>query len=577
MKQTIFNYLELMTAKAMVDAGIPEENQPILTYATKKEFGDYQANGVLSAAKKLGTKPRDLAQKVIEKIPPNAAIEKVEIAGPGFLNFYLSPEWLAEQLTLIAGNIADLIVPIAQQPVIVIDYSGPNLAKEMHVGHLRSTIIGDCLARVFSRLEYQVIRQNHVGDWGTQFGMLLTHMSDMQKQGSALKAELADLESFYRDAKKRFDDDPEFAQRARDEVVKLQSGDQRCLAHWQEFISISLEHCYAVYARLGVLLTAADLKPESSFNPELKNIVESLKQKNLLTESEGAQCVFLDEFSGKDDKPLPIIVQKSDGGYLYATTDLAALQYRSQELKASRVLYVVDIRQGLHFDQVFALAKKAGFVSQSCVLEHIPFGTMMGKDGKPFQTRSGGTVKLNGLLDEAVERAAKVVTSKNPELCADEINKIAGVVGINAVKYADLSKNRKTNYIFEWDKMLSLEGNTAPYLMYAYARIQSILRQSGAQECAHTIVITEAEEKRLVLKMLQLPDILYSVARECMPNVICHYLYELAGYYMSFYEKCPVLKADAKTRDSRLGLCRATANTISLGFNLLGLKTLEKM
>jgi len=575
-KKSLFDQIESIVANAMIAAGLAIDFKPKLTYSTKKEFGDYQANGILPAAKQLKINPRDLASKVIEKLDKPEFISKIEIAGPGFINFFISKKWLSKSLSSLKSDVDSLIPKCTNRKVIVIDYSGPNLAKEMHVGHLRSTIIGDCLSRVCSRLGYSVIRQNHVGDWGTQFGMLLTHMSDMKNQGTAIKTELADLEVFYKNAKKHFDSDPDFAQRAREEVVKLQSGDPTRLKYWSEFINISLEHCFDVYKRLGVLLSKNDLKPESSYNSVLKGIVEDVRAKGLLSESEGAQCVFLENFKGRDDEPLPIILQKSDGGFLYATTDLAALQYRSYDLNASRILYVVDIRQALHFEQIFALAKKASFVKKNCVLEHIPFGTMLGKDGKPFKTRSGDTVKLNDLLDESVERALKVVTEKNPNLDKIKRSDIAYVVGINAVKYADLSKNRKSNYVFDWDTMLSFEGNTAPYLMYAYARIQSIVRDAGEVK-VNDITINESEEKDLALKIHQFREILNKVEQDCMPNYICQYVYELAVNFMSFYEKCPVLKAEPEIRDSRLALCIIAGHTIHLGFDLLGLKILNRM
>lgn len=566
---------------AMRQAEIPPEHKPILVYATNDRFGDYQANGILAAAKQLKKNPRELAQKVVDRLcaPPGIPefIKQVEVAGPGFINIHINPTWLGQRLSAAKGDIYSLIPRPGNKRVVVVDYSGPNLAKEMHVGHLRSTIIGDSLVRVFTALGFTVIRQNHVGDWGTQFGMLIAHMTDLKSQGDTLKSELADLEAFYRDAKKRFDSDAPFSQRARQFVVKLQSGDSECLAHWREFIAVSLTHCFKVYQRLGVLLTEADLKPESSFNPALHGIVAELEAKGFITESDGAKCVFLEEFVGKDKQPLPIIVQKSDSGFLYATTDLAALKHRVNDLHATRILYVVDVRQGLHFEQIFTLARKARLVPPDCMLEHIAFGTMLGKDGKPFKTRTGDTVKLEALLDEAIERAAKIVTLKSPELSESDKEQIARTVGINAVKYADLSRNRKTNYIFDWDTLLALDGNTAPYLMYAYARIQSILRQSQLTELPHTLALATVEEIRLALKIIQLPEVLGDIAEDCMLNNLCQYLFELSGDFMSFYEKCPVLKAEPTTRNSRLALCQATANTLRVGFELLGLVVIERM
>ena len=363
-------------------------------------------------------------------------------------------------------------------------------------------------------------------------------------------------------------------------MVKLQQGDAECLSAWQQFIDESLSHCEDIYERLGVLLSRDDLKPESFYNNELENIVNALDEHGMLTVSEGARCVFLEEFTGKEGAPLPAIVQKSDGGYLYATTDLAALRYRGQKLEAARVLYVVDARQSLHFQQVFAIARKAGFVPATCSLEHIAYGTMMGEDGKPFKTRSGDTVKLRELLDESVKRAFELVSAKNPDLAEELREQISNVVGISAVKYADLSKNRMSDYVFDWSTMLSFEGNTAPYMLYAYARIKSILRrQSGtdASVSSVTIAITEAEERNLVIKILQFPEVINQVAAECYPNHLCGYLYELAGIFMRFYEACPVLKAEADVRASRLALASLTATTLKQGLELLGLQTLEQM
>jgi arginyl-tRNA synthetase len=500
--------------------------------------------------------------------------DKLEVAGPGFINIHLKNQWLAQQL---AQN-----VPVtAKQPqIIVVDYSGPNLAKEMHVGHLRSTIIGDAVARVLAYQGHQVIRQNHVGDWGTQFGMLIAHMVSLQAQDQAWAMQLADLESFYREAKKRFDSEAGFADLARDYVVKLQSGDAECRQLWQQFIDISLNHCETLYKELGVQLTRADVKAESSYNDDLAAIVQNLKDQQLLVEDNGAQCVFLETFKTKDGSITPIIVQKSDGGYLYATTDLAALRYRSQVLNADRVLYFTDARQALHFQQVFSLARQAEFVKPSLSLEHMPFGNMLGEDNKPFKTRTGGTVKLIDVLTEAKERVYKVVSEKNPDLAEDERQQIANVVGVGAVKYADLSKNRVSDYIFNWDNMLSLEGNTAPYLQYAYARIQSIFRKAGDIEFANAeIMLSESAERNLAIKLLQFTEAVDSVAKEGLPNHLSTYLYELAGNFMTFYEHCPILKDDVpvETRNSRLNLAKLTADTLKTSLSLLGIDVLDRM
>lgn len=576
---------DLIGATISQVAGV--EARALVIPSSRPEFGDYQANGIMAAAKQMKTNPRELAAKVVAALPAAALIDRVEIAGPGFINIFLNDAWLAEN----AGNFNtapdELIGRVDRPQKIVVDYSGPNLAKEMHVGHLRGTIIGDCIVRVLEAVGHDVVRQNHVGDWGTQFGMLIAHMESLQTKSlrahrgadAELSVQLSDLESFYREAKTRFDQEPGFADLARGYVVKLQAGDEACLAAWQLFITESLRHCEDIYALLGVTLKPSDLKPESFYNNVLLDIVNVLDKKGLLTVSEGAKCVFLEEFKGKEGTPVPAIVQKSDGGYLYATTDLAALRYRGQTLQADRILYVVDARQSLHFQQVFSIARKAGFVSEQCSLEHIAYGTMMGKDGRPFKTRSGDTVKLKDLLDESVRRAADIVSDKNPTLNVQQREEIASVVGISAVKYADLSKNRTSDYVFDWSTMLSFEGNTAPYMLYAYARIKSMLRkQQGDTDTASApIRITEKEERELVIKILQCPETINLVVAECYPNHLCSYLYELAGIFMRFYEACPVLKAEAEVRDSRLVLLTLTAATLKQGLELLGLKTLEQM
>ncbi|MCK5897202.1 MAG: arginine--tRNA ligase, partial [Cocleimonas sp.] len=469
------------------------------------------------------------------------------------------------------------IKQVENPQIVVIDYSGPNLAKEMHVGHLRSTIIGDAIVRVLRFIGHNVIPQNHVGDWGTQFGMLLAHMNSLQATNNELSMQLSDLEGFYREAKKRFDAEPDFAETARHYVVKLQAGDLACLSLWQQFIDISLQHCEDVYKRLNVLLSRDDVMPESGYNDDLAQVVIDLDSAGLLTEDQGAQCVFLDEFKGKDDKILPAIVQKSNGGYLYATTDLAALRYRHHQLQANRILYFVDARQSLHLNQVFSIAKQANFVPQEIQLEHMAFGTMMGQNGKPFATRDGGTVKLIDLLKEAEQRALDLVNEKNPDLDEAERKAVAHTVGIAAVKYADLSKNRSSDYIFNWDTMLSFEGNTAPYLQYAYARIQSIFRKAGEFDNNAMLNLVEPAEKQLAVKLLQLPETIEVVAKDGTPNILCNYLFELAGNFMTFYEACPILTAGNEIKNSRLKLAKLTADTLKTGLGLLGIETLERM
>ena len=560
--------------------GIADCNANVIT-ASKLEFGDYQANGVMAIAKQLKQNPRELAQSVIDQLEQDKSnlVESFEVAGPGFINIRLNLKALLSRANTALSN-PDTLISAAENPqTIVVDYSSPNLAKEMHVGHLRGTIIGDSLVRVLLKSGHRVIRQNHVGDWGTQFGMLIAYLQEIQSQkANKLPQELSDLEKFYRSAKDRFDSDEEFANTARKSVVQLQSGDPAHNQAWRRFIEESLAHCETIYDKLNITLTRADLDAESRYNDDLENIVAALNSKELLSESDGARVVFLSEFVGKDGDLLPVIIQKSDGGYLYSTTDLAAIRLRSNEWNVDRSLYVVDRRQSLHFQQVFAVAKKANIASEKISLEHIAYGTMMGSDGKPFKTRSGDIVKLIDLLEESIRRAYDLVSEKNPDLDESPRQQIAEKVGIASVKYADLSKNRTSDYVFDWSTMLAFEGNTAPYLMYAYARIKSILRKDEAQGFNPSIQsISEPEERLLLLKILQLDEIVQAVANECFPNQLCNYLYELAGLFMRFYEACPILKASKTIKSSRLALAALTAETLRVGLDLLGIETLEQM
>lgn len=569
----------LISQSLVVITGDNSGNANVIT-ASKPEFGDYQANGVMAVAKILKTNPRALAQSVTENLLAQKPelIGTLEVAGPGFINIHLDTSQLVRRANAILAETSLLLPRAKPGQTIVVDYSSPNLAKEMHVGHLRGTIIGDCLARVLESMGHKVVRQNHVGDWGTQFGMLITHMQDVGGDEQEKAAKLADLEAFYRAAKTRFDSDPQFAERARNNVVRLQGGDPEMLSVWEHFIAVSLGHCEAVYRKLNVTLSREHLRAESFYNNELSNIVKVLQDKGLLSISEGAQCVFLPQFVGKDGEPAPVIVQKSDGGYLYATTDLAAVEYRAKTLRADRALYVVDARQSLHFQQVFAVAQAAGLAGNEIALEHIAYGTMMGSDGKPFKTRSGDIVKLIELLDEAVRRAYVLVEEKNPALGEAQKKLIAESVGIAAVKYADLSKNRTSDYVFDWNTMLSFEGNTAPYLLYAFARINSIIRKQDSSTSHLSLSNAEApEERALLVKALQFAESVEAVATDCFPNQLCQYLYELSGTFMRFYEACPILKAEPAVRNNRLALATLTANTLQKGLELLGIQTLDQM
>lgn len=566
LQQTLSNQIEQAFAVAGI-SGSPIVLQP----AKDAKHGDFQINGVMGAAKKAGQNPRELAQKVADELHGKGAIASAEVAGPGFINLRLAADFLAENLNSGSLNIDKTLNP----QTVVIDYSSPNLAKEMHVGHLRSSIIGDSIARVLEFLGHKVIRQNHVGDWGTQFGMLVAYLVEQQQDNAEFK--LADLEQFYRNAKVRFDEDAAFADLAREYVVKLQGGDAAVLALWQQFVEISLQHAEAVYAKLGLKLQRADVAGESSYNDDLQNVIDELTAKGLAVESDGAKVVFLDEFKNKDGEPAAFIVQKQGGGFLYATTDFACMRYRVGKLGANRLMYVVDTRQDLHFKQLFSASRKAGWLPENVSAEFIGFGTMMGKDGKPFKTRSGDTVKLVDLLDEAVERATALVREKNADLSAEEVAQIGEVVGIGAVKYADLSKNRTSDYVFDWDNMLSFEGNTAPYLQYAYTRVQSVFKKAGEWNVQAALKLEQPLEQQLAVELLKFEDVVASVAETSYPHYLAAYLYQLATLFSRFYEACPILKAEGDVRDSRLKLAKLTAETMRTGLDLLGIDVLEVM
>ena len=566
-------------SQAMIAAGAPADCEPQVRQSAKVQFGDYQANGVMAVAKKLGMAPRQLAEQVLSHLQLDGIANKVEIAGPGFINIFLDPAFLAEHVTqALKSDRLGIAQPQAQ--TIVVDYSAPNVAKEMHVGHLRSTIIGDAAVRTLELMGHKVIRANHVGDWGTQFGMLIAWL-EKQQQDNAGEMALADLEGFYRDAKKHYDEDEAFAERARSYVVKLQSGDEYFRKMWRQLVDITMTQNQLTYDRLNVTLTRDDVMGESLYNPMLPGIVADLKAKGLAVESEGATVVFLDEFKNKEGEPMGVIIQKKDGGYLYTTTDIACAKYRYETLHADRVLYYIDSRQHQHLMQAWTIVRKAGYVPDSDPLEHHRVGMMLGQDGTPFKTRAGGTVKLADLLDEALERARRLVAEKNPDMPADELEKLANVVGIGAVKYADLSKNRTTDYVFDWDNMLAFEGNTAPYMQYAYTRVLSVFRKAELEESAivnAAVSITEDREAQLAARLLQFEETLNVVARDGTPHVMCAYLYDLAGLFSGFYEHCPILSAESEAvRNSRLKLALLTAKTLKLGLDTLGIETVERM
>ncbi|EKT0591588.1 arginine--tRNA ligase [Morganella morganii] len=564
--------------QALISAGAPLDCDAIVKQSAKAQFGDYQANGVMAAAKKMGMPPRQLAEKVIELLDLDGIAEKTEIAGPGFINIFLSPDWLTAQLETALADDKLGLTPV-EPMTIAIDYSAPNVAKQMHVGHLRSTIIGDAAARTQEYLGHKVIRCNHVGDWGTQFGMLIAYLEKMQNEDAGDMA-LADLEAFYREAKKHYDEDEVFAERARGYVVKLQGGDEYCRTMWRKLVDITMQQNQETYNRLNVTLTEDDVMGESLYNDMLPGIVSDLLNRGIAEESEGAIVVYLDEFKNKEGEPMGVIIRKKDGGYLYTTTDIACAKYRHDVLHADRVLYYIDSRQHQHLMQAWTIVRKAGYIPESMTLEHHMFGMMLGKDGKPFKTRAGGTIRLSDLLDEAVERAEKLIREKNSDMPEDELKQLAEVVGIGAVKYADLSKSRTTDYIFDWDNMLAFEGNTAPYMQYAYTRVASVFKRADidADSLTQPIILTDDRERQLAARLLQFEETITAVAREGLPHMMCSYLYDLAGLFSGFYEHCPILAAESEElRQSRLKLALLTQKTLKAGLDTLGIGTVEKM
>jgi arginyl-tRNA synthetase len=539
------------------------------------DFADYQANVALGLKKALGKAPRDIAAEIVQALRAEHCLEKVEIAGPGFINLTLRNDFLAAELTRVAKDRTLGIAPPERPDTVVIDYSSPNIAKEMHVGHLRSTIIGDAIARVLSATGDRVIRQNHLGDWGTPFGMLIEHLLD---GGAGAGHSIEDLNEFYRAARVKFDDDPAFAERARKRVVLLQSGDAQTLARWQEIIDASKRYLARLYDLLDIELTESDVAGESLYNPMLAEVVDELIQKGIAVESEGAICVFPPGFKGREGKPVPLIVRKQDGGYGYGTTDLAAIRYRVKKLGATRIIYVVGTPQSQHLAMAFKTAQLAGWLLPPARAEHVNFGSVLGEDGKMFKARAGETVRLIDLCNEAVERARATVAERSRDLDPEAAARVARAVGIGAVKYADLSSDRIKDYVFSWERMLSLDGNTAPYVQYAHARCRSILKKSGETAEITPILIQHDAERTLARRLLAFPSIVSEVACGLEPHKLCTYLYDLATSYSSFFENCPVLKAETdELRRSRLGMVDLSARVLERGLGLLGIEAPERM
>ena len=561
------------------DAGL----DPQLAPASKPEFGDFQANGALPLAKPLKQAPRQIATAIVEQLQADPAFTDLclepQIAGPGFINLTIRPERLAAEVSARLGDERLGVPAVSNAAPVVVDFSSPNIAKEMHVGHLRSTIIGDSLARVLEFRGHPVLRLNHVGDWGTQFGMLITHLKQVAPDAldTADAVDLGDLVAFYREAKKRFDDDEAFQTTSREEVVKLQGGDPVSLKAWGLLCDQSRREFQKIYDRLDIRLSE---RGESFYNPFLPAVIDGLKDAELLVTDDGAQCVFLEGVQGKDGKPLPVIVQKSDGGFNYATSDLTCVIDRVERLGADLLLYVVGAPQQQHLEMVFAVARMAGWLPEGIDAVHVAFGNVLGEDRKMLRSRSGDSVKLVDLLDEAVDRATALVEEKNPELDDSERQAVAAAVGIGAVKYADLSTDRVRDYVFDWDRMLSFDGNTAPYLQYAHARIRSIFRRAaldGDSVDPQTIEVVEPAERALVLRVLATPSVIADATESQAPHRLCTHLFDLAQTFTSFYEHCPVLKADERVRASRLALCDLTARTLANGLGLLGIDAPERM
>ena len=572
--------LQLLSQR-FADAFAALAGSPVDPVVRPSEHADAQVNGALSVAKSLGRAPRDVANDVLGRVGDVSDMcETVDVAGPGFMNVVFAAGFLADQL---CAALADTRLGVQAAPTaetVVIDYSAPNVAKEMHVGHLRSTVIGDALVRMHEFVGNRVVRENHIGDWGTPFGMLIEHLLDLGEARAAEEFSVGDLDGFYKEARKKFEANDEFKERSRLRVVALQAGDEETLRMWRVLVAESTKYFNRVYRQLDVLLTDGDLMGESAYNDLLPKVVERLRSGGHLQQSDGADVMFLDGFTNRDNDPLPLIIRKGDGGYNYATTDLACVIDRVERLGANRMWYVVGAPQAQHLQMVEAATRAAGWLPPTVEMRHVAFGNVLGSDRKMLKSRSGDSVKLSALLDEAVERATAAVREKNPDLDVAAQDAIARMVGIGAVKYADLSTDRVKDYIFDWDRMLSFDGNTAPYLQYAHARICSIFRRAGVPRAsvdASHLAISAKEERALALTVLQFDSAVRDTIDKASPHRLCTYLYEVATAFTAFYENCPVLKSDEPVRSSRLVLCDATARVLQTGLGLLGIDAPEAM
>jgi arginyl-tRNA synthetase len=546
------------------------------------ERADAQVNGALSLAKSLGMSPRDVATKALDALGDlSDMIESTEVAGPGFINVTFTTSFLARELVAAMQHDRLGVRAAADPHTFVIDYSAPNVAKEMHVGHLRSTVIGDALVRALSYVGNTVVRENHIGDWGTPFGMLIEHLIDLGEENAAHELGVGDLDGFYKQARQKFEESDSFKDRARQRVVMLQSGDDDTMRLWKTLVLESTRYFNKVYSQLGVLLTDDDLMGESAYNDLLLTVVQRLSDGGLLEISDGAEVVFAEGFTNRDNEPLPLIIRKGDGGYNYATTDLACVIDRVERLGAQSLLYVVGAPQAQHLQMVEAVARNAGWLPEGFIMNHVSFGSVLGADRKMLKSRSGETVKLAALLDEAVERADAAIAEKNPAMSSEERDVVARMIGIGAVKYSDLSTDRVKDYIFDWERMLSFDGNTAPYLQYAHARICSIFRRAGvSRDQVRNVVpsLDDPREKALAMRLLRFDAAVWEMVDTLSPHKLCTYVFDVATDFTAFYEHCSVLKAETDDlRMSRLALCDATARVIEQALNLLGIDAPEQM
>lgn len=579
MKQLIENLIKNSISSLDKDGSVnPNLVANIRVDRTKdRTHGDFATNIAMILAKPLKKNPRQIAEDIIASLPKDDHISKVEIAGPGFINFFVNKDAISKALKDMSADPRLGIPEVITPKTIVVDYSAPNVAKEMAVHHIRSTVIGDAVVRVLEFLGNNVIRANHIGDWGTQFGMLIAYLEKKENE-SGQGMDLSDFEAFYREAKECYDTDEEFAVKARHYVVLLQGGDEYCRKMWKKLVNMTMVQNQKLYDRLDVTLSDKDIMGESLYNDMLPEVVDDLMKRGIAVEDQGAVVVYLPQFKNKEGKPLGNIIRKNDGGYLYTTTDIACAKYRAQTLKADRILYFTDSRQQQHLETVWAICKKAGYVGDNVSMEHCPFGMMLGKDGKPFKTRSGGTVKLRDVLDEAEARVTNLLKERNSTLSDEEKKQVIHNIAIGAVKYADLCKNRTTDYVFDWDQMLSFEGNTAPYLQYAYSRIRAIFRKAKDPSLGDIKITCDAEED-LANKLLAFAEAVQSVGDKTLPNLLCNYIFELSNLFMHFYEACPILKDDVPedVRKSRLALCDLTAKVLKQGLSLLGINVMEQM